>query len=542
MIMPPNVTAADWQTALAAFRTAVGGAWVFTSDEEVGLYRDAYSPVWGEPEERLVSAAVAPQKVEEVQAIVRIANQHRIPLFPISTGKNLGYGGSAPNLSGSVIVDLKRMNRVIEVDDRRHFAIVEPGVSYFDLYAHIQQRDLKVWVDCPDPGWGSVLGNALDHGVGHTWGGYRDHFGSHCGLEVVLPNGELLRTGMGAMPAARTSADFRYGFGPSVDGLFAQAGFGIVVKMGIHLMPRPEAYLQRRVHVPRRQDIIPLVDLANELEDMGLIGMPLYESPMFFAQFEDPALREIARSADVWNGNSIDRYSAAKGVAPWSLTLNFYGPETVIQASWQHARAKFAAAISNARFEEVESLTFPLDAAGQEAVKHKVLVGIPNMNVFAIGARTQTNPEPADGHLLFSPMIERSGEAVLTAQRIFTEGMRSMGIPDYPFSYGPFTAPFTWIPRIFAMTTGMPVSRSDQVVNKAARETMRKLITLGAENGYGEYRTPPLFQDQVMGTYNFNDNMLRRFCETLKDAADPNGIIAPGRGGLWPKAMRKDGQ
>ncbi|MBW8840614.1 MAG: FAD-binding oxidoreductase [Sphingomonadales bacterium] len=94
MTMPPNVTAADWQAALAAFRAAIGGAWVFTSDEEVGLYRDAYSPVWGEPEERLVSAAVAPQKVEEVQAIVRIANQYRIPLFPISTGKNLGYGAA----------------------------------------------------------------------------------------------------------------------------------------------------------------------------------------------------------------------------------------------------------------------------------------------------------------------------------------------------------------------------------------------------------------------------------------------------------------
>lgn len=540
MTLPPNVMPAQWRAALSAFRAAIGDAWVFTSDDDVGLYRDAYSPVWGEDEERLVSAAVAPAKVEEVQAIVRIANQHRIPLFPISTGKNLGYGGSAPNLSGSVIVDLKRMNRVIEVDDRRNFAIVEPGVSYFDLYAHIQERNLKVWIDCPDPGWGSVLGNALDHGVGHTWGAYRDHFASHCGLEVVLPNGELMRTGMGAMPAARTFADFRYGFGPGVDGLFAQAGFGIVVSMGIHLMPRPDAYLHRRVLAPRRQDIIPLVDIANELEDAGLIGMPLYESPMFAAQFQDPALRDIARAPDVWNGNAIDRYAAEKGVASWSLGLSFYGPEPVIRASWEHAKAKFAAAIPNARFEDVETLRFPLDEAGQEAVGHKVLVGIPNMNVFAMGARTQTNPEPADGHLLFSPIIERSGDAVLTAQRIFTEGMRAMNLPDFPYSYGPFTAPFTWIPRAFAMTTGMPVSRSDPAMNKASRDTMRKLISLGAEHGYGEYRTPPLFQDQVMETYGFNNHMLRRFCETLKDAVDPNGIIAPGRGGLWPKAMRKD--
>jgi hypothetical protein len=134
MAIPPGVSSRDWQTALRQFAQAVGEAWVLTSDEDIALYRDAYSPLWGEPDERLVSAAVAPDSTEQVSEVVRVANRFRIPVYPISTGKNLGYGGSAPNLSGSVVVDLKRMNRVIEVDDRRHFAIVEPGVAYFDLY------------------------------------------------------------------------------------------------------------------------------------------------------------------------------------------------------------------------------------------------------------------------------------------------------------------------------------------------------------------------------------------------------------------------
>ncbi|MFM2371693.1 MAG: hypothetical protein RIS85_1415 [Pseudomonadota bacterium] len=538
MPLPPNVSAADWQAALAEFRGAVGAAAVFTADEDLTLYRDAYSPVWGEAEERLVSAALAPTTTEQVQAIVRTANRYRIPLFPIATGRNLGYGGSAPNLSGSVIVDLKRMNRIIEVDDRRHFAIVEPGVSYFDLYQHIQQRKLDVWIDVPDPGWGSVLGNAMDRGVGHTWSNYRDHFGSHCGLEVVLPDGEVLRTGMGAMTTAGTSGDFRYGFGPNVDGLFAQAGFGIVTQMGIHLMPRPDVFLHRRVLAFRRQDIVPLVDIANKLEDAGLIGMPLYESPMFAGQFQDAALRDIALAPDVWNGNAIDRYAAEKGMAVWQLGLSFYGPAEVVEASWRHARGLIEKAVPGCRFEDVETLHFPLSADAEEAVHHKVLIGVPNLNIFSIGARSATNPEPADGHLLFSPMVARSGDEVLKAQRLFTEGLREMGT-DFPNAYGPFTAPFTWMPRIFAMTTGLPVSRSNPEVNRKSRDTMRKLIELGARHGYGEYRTPPVFQEQVMATYDFNNNILRRFCETLKDAADPNGIIAPGRGGFWPRAMRK---
>ena len=213
-MLPPGVSQADFAAAIAGFEAAVGKDWVFTSKEDTDLYRDAYSPFWGEAEEKLVSAAVAPDSVEQVQAVMRIANQHRIPIYPISTGKNLGYGGSAPVLSGSVVLDLKRMNRILEVDEKNAFVLVEPGVSYFDLYRHIQERGLKLWIDCPDPGWGSVIGNAVDRGGGYTDALYRNHFDAHCGMEVVLPNGELLRTGMGALPGAKTWQQYKSGYGP----------------------------------------------------------------------------------------------------------------------------------------------------------------------------------------------------------------------------------------------------------------------------------------------------------------------------------------
>ena len=157
-MLPPNVNAKDFADALKQFEEAIGKEWVFTTDEDVALYRDAYSPFWGEPEERVASAAVAPDSVEQVQAVMKIANQYKIPIYPISTGKNLGYGGSAPNLSGSIVLDLKRMNRILDVSERNHSALVEPGVSYFDLYRYIQERKLKLWVDVPDPGWGSPVG------------------------------------------------------------------------------------------------------------------------------------------------------------------------------------------------------------------------------------------------------------------------------------------------------------------------------------------------------------------------------------------------
>ena len=104
MVLPPNVSETEFASALGEFEAAVGTEWVFSSDEDVALYRDSYSIYWDEPEERVASAAVAPATVEEVQQVVRIANRYRIPLYPISTGRNLTYGGSAPTLTGSVVV------------------------------------------------------------------------------------------------------------------------------------------------------------------------------------------------------------------------------------------------------------------------------------------------------------------------------------------------------------------------------------------------------------------------------------------------------
>ncbi len=258
MRIPPGVTERNFANAVRQFEQIVGKEWVFTSDDDLNLYRDAYSPLFGEPEERIASGAVAPDRVEQVQEVVKVANQFKIPIYPVSTGRNLGYGGAAPNYSGSVVLDLKRMNRILDVSERNASCLVEPGVSYFDLVRHIEEKGYKLLVDVPDPGWGSPIGNALDHGAGYTMALYRNHFDAHCGMEVVLANGDLVRTGMGALPGAQTWQQFKFGVGPWIDGIFSQSNFGVVTKMGFWLMPMPDAYLSGTVLVSKRDDLIPL--------------------------------------------------------------------------------------------------------------------------------------------------------------------------------------------------------------------------------------------------------------------------------------------
>ena len=112
--------------------------------------------------------------------------------------RNNGYGGPAPRVRGSVIVSLRNMNRVLEINEESAYAVVEPGVRWFDLYEAITAGGHRLMLSIADLGWGSVVGNALDHGV--TYMPYGADFMAPCGMEVVLPSGELLRTGMGAMP------------------------------------------------------------------------------------------------------------------------------------------------------------------------------------------------------------------------------------------------------------------------------------------------------------------------------------------------------
>ncbi len=539
MAIPTGVSSTDFRLALKEFTAAVGESWVFTRDEDVDLYRDAYSQMWGEADERRASAAVAPSSVEEVQAVVRTANRYRVPLYTISTGRNLGYGGSAPALSGSVVLDLKRMNRILEVNERHAYALVEPGVSYFDLYRHISERGLKVWLDCPDPGWGSLIGNALDRGGGVTTAAYRNHFEAHCGMEVVLANGDLVRTGMGALPNAKTWQQFKTGFGPAIDGIFSQSNFGIVTKMGFWLMPEPEAYRNGFVHVYGYEDLIPLVDIVTHLENCQIVtGMPYFGSPIYsglrapdqVSARPEPALVELLSAPGGPSKAALEAYARKVGRGLWGAMLQFYGPPKILEAQWQHAKEKLSA-IPGAQFLEGDQYRIPLSPAELAHVS-KNAFGVPSLEIFSLIARTEAGPG-LEGHVGFSPIIPRTGEAIFEAQKVFGEIAREYGMP-----MNPLVMPFTYWQRCFVFLFLFPVTH-DPEFNRRNREAFRKLVKVSAEHGWGEYRTPVIYQDDVMNVYSFNNHALRRFHETVKDAVDPNGILSAGRYGIWPKHLRK---
>jgi (+)-pinoresinol hydroxylase len=439
---------------------------------------------------------------------MRVANQHKIPMYPISTGRNLAYGGAAPVYSGSVVLDLKRLNRVLEVNEKNAYALVEPGVSYFDLYEHIQKAKLDVWIDPPDPGWGSVIGNALDGGGGWTAYPFRDHFAAHCGMEVVLANGDVVRTAMGALPNSKSWQHSRWGYGAWVDGLFRQSNFGVVTKMGFYLMPRPEALWMSTVTGTKNEDIVPMLETLTLLENQLIVN----GSTQIFGGFGG---------------------AAARGAA-WTIQVPIYGPEKVVRAQMEHAKSKFAA-IPGLTWTEGELFRTPLTPEQLTRVR-QVNYGIPNLSTFAMLGRNPGNPDPAGGHIGFSPIVPRTGESLLEFKKFYEDNLAKVSGNENLGIVGPVY--MTCWERTLVCLIMFPIGR-DKVMNGKMRKAFEQWVHLAAERGWAEYRAPAAFQDLIMGTYSFNNHSLRRLRESLKDAVDPNGILSAGRYGIWPKHLRK---
>jgi 4-cresol dehydrogenase (hydroxylating) flavoprotein subunit len=518
-VLPPGLSAGDFDQALRGFRSALGDDAVLSA-ERSAEFRDPYSfPGW---DAHWPGAVVQPSSVEQVQAVLKVARQHGIPLWTTSMGKNNAYGGPAPRVKGSVVVSMRRLNRVLEVNEELAYAVVEPGVSFFDLCAELRTRGSALWASIPDLGWGSVVGNTLDHGVGYLPGG--NHAESMCGMEVVLASGDVIRTGMGAMAGNHAWHAHRKGFGPSVDSLFMQSNFGIVTKMGKWLTPRPEVYAPVEVRARAESDLEAMIDTIRPLLLDGTVSnVPLLGTLTGAASMARPR----ARWHDGPGPLPPEFYEAARaelGLGFWNLRLALYGPEAVVDAQLARVTAAFARGVPGA-----EVIARKLDGAdvNEETVTthpERVQAGIPGLLLLdslqwwgGIG-----------GHLDFSPVAPLQGHHARRLVNLIRPEVEQAGLDFWPGTI--------MTPRSFYMVSPILYDTTNEAQAKAAYDVYRRLVKLTGAAGYGLYRGHIDFMDDIAAEYNWGDQALLRLYGVLKDALDPAGILSPGKQGIWPKA------
>ena len=511
--LPPRLSRGAFDRALAAFSGVVGKDWLLATENDRDTYMDPYAV--GDGSDHLPSAAVAPQSAEEVQAIIRIANEHKVPLWPVARGKNLGYGGAAPRMSGSVVLDLSRMNRILEIDEKHAYCVLEPGVGFFDLYNHLVDNKIPLWMSIPGNAWGSVLGNALERGLGYT--PYGDHATKLCGMEVVMPTGEVVRTGMGAMSGSKAWQHYQPGFGPSWDQMFVQSNFGVVVKAGLWMMPEPETTMRVRVVLDHPDDLGWAIDefaqlrLRNVIEHAFVFGNYLHDVAALTQREE--WYQGPGSIPDSVAQKMVDKYNNGW----WSCSLNLFGYEEVTKANAEIIRRVLEPRTGR-------KLEFETWRKGEPYAKS----ARPTPSVFPLQIVNWRGGR--GGHLGFSPVMPPDGQQALAQSRRMKARFDEHGL-DY---YSSFTMGHRHINNINMII----FNRDDRSMTDAARALFKALTADSKEQGYGEYRTHIEFMDPVSGTYDFNGHALRTLNEKVKDAVDPNGIIAPGKNGIWPKDLR----
>ncbi|WP_062343900.1 FAD-dependent oxidoreductase [Novosphingobium sp. CCH12-A3] len=184
-----------------------------------------------------IVALARPGNGDELAALVKQARQDGLALLTLynasSVGASLGGDGDC------LVLDLSRMNRILEVNLDYAFARVEAGASFADLASHLAKHDLPLMVDAERDPNASIAGSVFSKGMGFT--PYADHALVQCGGEFVLPDGALVGTGMGAMPESRTWNVYKFALGPFSDGLAIQSGGMIPTQIGIWLMGKPPA-------------------------------------------------------------------------------------------------------------------------------------------------------------------------------------------------------------------------------------------------------------------------------------------------------------
>jgi glycolate oxidase len=204
----------------------------FVSTNSADLYIYSYDLTPAEP--NWPDVVVLPQSLEEVQAILRLANKEKIPVIPYIAGGNVG--GLTIPLKGGIMLDLKRMNRIIEVSEADMYAVVEPGVTFGQIKAYLDKHHptLKYTYAFSPPSTG-VIANAIVQGLDNL--SFRYGAASHwvTGLEVALATGEVVK--IGSCAASKTwqaIAPF-----PELDGLFLgwQGTTGVITKAAVSLWP-----------------------------------------------------------------------------------------------------------------------------------------------------------------------------------------------------------------------------------------------------------------------------------------------------------------
>jgi len=509
LVLPKGVSERNFDAALQKFREIVGAEQVLTSADRLASYNKIMMPV--DDAKHAPSAVLLATTVEQVQAIVKVCNTYKVPIWTISTGRNFGYGSAAPGERGQVVLDLRKMNKILHIDPELCTALVEPGVTYQQLYDYIEEHKLPLMLSMPAPSSiAGPVGNTMDRGVGYT--PYGEHFLMQCGMEIVLANGEVLRTGMGGVKGDKAWQVFKWGYGPTLDGIFTQSNYGICTKMGFWLMPKPPVFKPFSIKYDNEADINEIVEILRPLRIAQIIpNAVVIAGALWEAGGANVKRTDYYKGTGVTPDSVIEQIKKDKGLGAWNVYAALYGTKEQVDVNWKIITDVLKASGKGTVITQEE-------AGSTQPFKYRaeLMSGVPNLQEFGL-----YNWRGGGGSMWFAPVSQARGSECDKQAKLAKTILNKHGL-DY---VGEFIVGWRDMHHVIDVL----YDRTNPEETKAAHACFSELLDEFEKEGYAVYRVNTAFQDRVADSYG---PVKRKVEQTLKRALDPNGILAPGKSGI----------
>jgi len=479
----------------------VGSENVSTSRPELYTYSQditEHEPAWPD-------FVVMPGSIEEIQGVLRLANREKIPIIPYTYGDNVG--GLTIPIKGGIILDLKRMNRLIEFNEEDRYVVVEPGFTFGDLRRLFDTKYPHLWYSFPGaPASSSLISNALLNGFGRLTNIVGTNADNINGIEVVLPTGEVVKIGSCSVTSSWCNRPPL----PDLIGLFLgwQGATGIVTKISLQLWPK---YPFKQTQTIIITGIRPACTLARKLGQTRICEI-----------VECWSFERTEANADKLDEKTIEAFHKEE-----ERQLRVYSPEEE-QARATYDRPpgpdKMGVVIKVAADSEDE---FKAKLALLDVYIKKELKDT-EYNILPIGSMGPPEEEdlPATGNAPFGGLTwvgtmgpaSRWAEAVEKIYPVYDKYRLRRSAIMVPFRGGHYGM----LRLVEQFYKGDP----DEV--SRVKKCMQEIMNVALDHGFVPYKAPYWAVEEMMrrGDPNWVELMVR-----VKRMLDPNNIMNPGRYG-----------
>lgn len=464
---------------------AIGAEKVKTDEAVLITYASDPPPVYRKP-----GFVVLPENREDVKAILMIANEHKIPVTPALRMVNLA-GYTLPS-EGGILMDLRRMNKIIEINTDSGYAVVEAGVNFDKLTTALLKKGFRCLVPTA-PGGSAVVGNALSR---PTTNMTARHMDSVIDLEVVLPDGTVFNTGSSQFP--HSGSHLRYGPHPDLAGLFtcAYGTMGIVTRASIRIYPINEA---NRVNLAAFDSFAAAVDFVKDVINNNIPESCIIWNWQLYETF----------AVDVSKPNAVlppqlkaDPRVAPEGL-PYSIVTTFMSGYEETMVAHEKVLARVAQKYGGRTLTEEESdKLMPIAKQGWDILYAKYHQIEPTF--FGLGR-----------YMVWIMLTEPS--QVKEMEKWAVEEFAKVGVT--PVCY--YAHPFDYGRSIFFRIFCFPDPNNEELIGKVSANYQKMFHT--AMERYGAIPMRHKAQYRTIHTTNGYYEALKK----VKKAFDPNNILNP---------------